>query len=1168
MEGGVRLRRKSNLTTGTPRISHESSYDEAGTPKRLLSSQSFDGDDGAAFRDLRPSGKHGKGRSSLGRVWDACFRRRETICLSVSLVGHLILVMYKTDQTEMFVRTLVLFVLPVTSAWQVTDYKLQLAAPFHIYMVIHVAMSCSLLQDTFWQSGWQYCLMAFVSDGVLLGMIHGRAAMREDLVLASSTHLSQLLAILCDGCCILSETGTVVLSDSRFCDLVGTNSVEGMSFNSILAKGESQESGRPREGVQRVNIKTAGGGQATFETYTQMFQLPVECLGGINEHAARKVPDGATVFLRTMREDTRRLGSSAGGKQVLHRDLGSLSRDGPTDLASLRGQNSNGIPTSLRDLLPSRDEAQDSNFPRGVTQSSQSFSQRSNTSDNDISSQRLDSLRFKSQESGISGHNLPDSSTDMRRKDIGKDLSKLRSQDSGQSGGPSGVGAASDVNNNRFKSMASDVSDNNSDIASSVSCCTGVMDSFSNQTLTERRLQLMGGGRTPSSSAMGRLTLEMELPVVSEVSFTGSNSGSRVGGGSTVLSDADVFSSISQAFKSSNINISKGGSRSRRTMSMNSLPSMVSSVSDQPEAVQEQSSEEESVATEVLSVSDVSDGRVKVQLGFHSNLLFKQQAKLDRAQHSLNHMKRNMQTRVQLQEQQTAVLRQFQKIVTRDYGVDVSVAEEVGRPDVTVYIFDDRPDVVEHLESLCREAGKECRSFPSLAAGREAGIEEELFHGMTQGEMYPNPPGGGMELLASRRTDDDTKRGRSVQSVPLLLLGATLLGNPSAVGWTDLHTVLVTRDADELEEVRTLSGFASKQELLENLLTQGVLNTVALPLTASDLRKLSSLALEHRFGGEYLLAQHLGRGATAVVFHAKQLRSGLAFALKEINVSRFRRGTLTDQDLESIWREVTVLKQLCWPSVVPLYDAWMVDRKLLYMLQPALENSVWTALQQASKSGAPIQAKCVAEWYSQVLHCVTYLHWSHVVHRDIKVENLVLSQGGRLLKVCDFGSAAHLYEANAGEEGGKTYVPGDVTTPRITAPEVFKVKMHFCSSDCWSVGATAYEMLTMSPLFPANEPLQRVEERVLETNTASLWGQGSSKVEEASVLVTSPKIAEEVSDLLQKDHRRRPTAAALLAKDHNIETLRRVFGTTKWETRQRAMHFVNLERVLKDSTVT
>jgi serine/threonine protein kinase len=91
-----------------------------------------------------------------------------------------------------------------------------------------------------------------------------------------------------------------------------------------------------------------------------------------------------------------------------------------------------------------------------------------------------------------------------------------------------------------------------------------------------------------------------------------------------------------------------------------------------------------------------------------------------------------------------------------------------------------------------------------------------------------------------------------------------------------------------------------------------------------------------------------------------------------------------------------------------------------------------------------------ATYIKQSLQAVQYIHSLGIIHRDLKLENLLLqslASGDKIVKIADFGLAAY-----SGKDGVKT----KVGTPDYVAPEVLLKDVYNKEADVWSLGIVTY----------------------------------------------------------------------------------------------------------------
>ena len=194
----------------------------------------------------------------------------------------------------------------------------------------------------------------------------------------------------------------------------------------------------------------------------------------------------------------------------------------------------------------------------------------------------------------------------------------------------------------------------------------------------------------------------------------------------------------------------------------------------------------------------------------------------------------------------------------------------------------------------------------------------------------------------------------------------------------------------------------------------------------------------------------LGTGSMAQVFSAIDRKSRAPVALKVVP-----RSALEDAEvLDSLSVEVELLRALRHPGIVTLQEPPVVcDAQSVAVVLERLEGGDVQTLLQHSGALPEKRARAI---FSDVMQALAYLHEQGIVHRDVKGENVVLSQQvarGRA-KLVDFGTARRL-------EAGAT-LSGLCGSPEYVAPEVAGERPYGRECDLWSAGVLAFAMLTRS----------------------------------------------------------------------------------------------------------
>ncbi len=204
----------------------------------------------------------------------------------------------------------------------------------------------------------------------------------------------------------------------------------------------------------------------------------------------------------------------------------------------------------------------------------------------------------------------------------------------------------------------------------------------------------------------------------------------------------------------------------------------------------------------------------------------------------------------------------------------------------------------------------------------------------------------------------------------------------------------------------------------------------------------------------YRLLRRLGRGAMAEVYLAEQISLNRQVAVKVL-----RRHLATDATyVQRFVQEARAAAQLVHANIVQIHEVGVAD-SVHFIAQEYVQGLNLAEL--LARRGPPELSKTLAV-LRQVAAALHKAAERGIVHRDIKPENIMLAANGEV-KVADFG-LARLYNQTDGSNN-LTQVGITMGTPLYMSPEQVEGRPLDPRSDIYSLGVTAYQMLSGEPPF-------------------------------------------------------------------------------------------------------
>ncbi len=255
-------------------------------------------------------------------------------------------------------------------------------------------------------------------------------------------------------------------------------------------------------------------------------------------------------------------------------------------------------------------------------------------------------------------------------------------------------------------------------------------------------------------------------------------------------------------------------------------------------------------------------------------------------------------------------------------------------------------------------------------------------------------------------------------------------------------------------------------------------------------------ALRDATRGEFEIYGQLGRGGMATVFLAHEIALGRKVAIKVMHPYLLYGEGMS----ERFKREAKTAGGLSHPHIIPIHAVRETDRLLFFVMQ----HVEGRALDSIIKELGPLPVKMVQTIVAHVGGALTYAHRKGVVHRDIKPANIMIDADGWAV-VTDFGIA------KVQQATGLTSTGAAVGTPNYMSPEQCTNGKITSASDQYSLGISAYEMLTGKPPFSGSDLMEIMRAHLFQ-HPAPIASRRPD---------CPPSLARAVTRMLEKDPTRR-----------------------------------------------
>ena len=221
----------------------------------------------------------------------------------------------------------------------------------------------------------------------------------------------------------------------------------------------------------------------------------------------------------------------------------------------------------------------------------------------------------------------------------------------------------------------------------------------------------------------------------------------------------------------------------------------------------------------------------------------------------------------------------------------------------------------------------------------------------------------------------------------------------------------------------------------------------------------------------YKYGRQIGKGAFGKVNLGLHILTGRIVAIKTFNKKKVK----TDRARAKIYHEINLMKNLRHSSVVKILDTFETEKYIFIIM----ENIAGGDLLSFVKKRTKLNEKMSKYIFKQLLESIKYIHSKNIVHRDIKLDNVLIDLNNNI-KLCDFGVGKMVHE--------NELLKDQCGTPAYIAPEILANKGYDgFGVDVWSSGVVLYTMLSGMVPFKANN-LNDLQNMIITGNYKEIHG--------------------------------------------------------------------------------
>lgn len=278
------------------------------------------------------------------------------------------------------------------------------------------------------------------------------------------------------------------------------------------------------------------------------------------------------------------------------------------------------------------------------------------------------------------------------------------------------------------------------------------------------------------------------------------------------------------------------------------------------------------------------------------------------------------------------------------------------------------------------------------------------------------------------------------------------------------------KKSDLSQEVKSevtslLQSITDSEGWLENA------NTYKKNLLGSFSDKSSASSLLGSELGSYQVTGIIAQGGMGTVYRGERTDGEFEHT---VAIKVIKRGMNTTENIRLFHRERNILAGLNHPGIAKLFDGGVLENGSPYLVMEYIEGTPID--QYCDENNLSIDKRI--ELFKKVLKAVRHAHENLTIHRDLKPDNILITNEGQV-KVLDFGIAKLLDTKNNSVNTTQTRI----LTPKYAAPEQIRQQPVTTATDLYSLGVILYQLLVgRNPYDLEGKSIHETENRILNSD--------------------------------------------------------------------------------------